>query len=74
MIYSLIKYYAVARGILKGLQKRPPWTMSDVDRVLRQVYVEPLREMLNQQPLLDFTLWDVTPPDEHISFTQQKED
>lgn len=51
MIYNLLKYYAVGRGVLRGLsnKKRQGYTFTDFDQVLKDQYPPVLIEALNRE-------------------------
>lgn len=56
MIFKTILWYALLKGVWKGLHKRPPMTVRDFDLILQQYqyYVTPIREQLNKR-LPDWT-------------------
>lgn len=53
MLFKVIMYYALAKGARKGLKGPLPLRLQDIDKLLKQYYLDPIREQLNK-PMPDF--------------------
>lgn len=47
MLFKVIMYYALVKGAWKGLKGPLPMTVQDIDKLIKQYYLEPMREQFN---------------------------
>lgn len=55
MVWLIVKWYAVLKGIHKGLTyRKPPMSMAILDQLIREEYLPAMREWMAQPLILQF--------------------
>lgn len=57
-LFTLLKWYAVLRGVRDGFKPKPPMSVASMHEALKRVYVQPMRALMEQRPLFDPTVWE----------------
>jgi hypothetical protein len=67
LIFRVVLWYALLKGARAGLKPAPPMTLAGFDRLLKRLYITPIREQLAMSPL-DWQKAFAPTPNERVLF------